>query len=68
MPLGQLGIALGELKERIAALERDMALIKRLAGRAILLASIWSAGLISMLNADQISSVLAQFLRRLIGL
>lgn len=61
-----IAIALGELKERVAALERDMAMIKRLAGRTLLLASIWGASVFGLTNAGSLSDLLAALLKRLI--
>ena len=61
-----LARAVGRLEARVASLERDNAMIKRLAGRALLLGLIWLASIALLFTADKGSDLVAALLKALI--
>ncbi len=61
----ELALALGELKSRVAALEREMSTIKHWAMRFGILLVLWATALAANLSAETIAQLLVGVLKAL---
>lgn len=59
MSISGLAITVGELRARVDALERDMAMIKHWAMRFAILVALWVIAILGNLNAEQLAQLLA---------
>lgn len=58
-----LAVELGALKERVSALERDMATIKNWAMRFALMVALWVIAILGNMNVEQLGQLLVSALR-----
>lgn len=61
----ELALALGELKSRVAAIERELSTIKHWALRFCILLALWVSALVANMNAETIAQVLVGALKAL---
>ncbi len=61
----ELALALGELKSRVAAIERELSTIKHWALRFAILLALWVTALVANLNAETMAQLLVGVLKAL---
>ncbi len=61
----ELALALGELKSRVSAIERELSTIKHWALRFCILLALWVSALVANMNTETLAQLLVGMLKAL---